>query len=313
MKRFFGMILALALLLATPALALTDEEMDAAAAEIGQAAVDACVTEDMTDLETLTALHDWFALHCDYGAALRGETAYGALAEETAVCVGYAEGYALLASLAGLDGVTTYSEDMDHAWILATLDGVRYFSDVTWDDGKNQKLGLIRHAYFLFSEYNAESTGHYGWDSDEYVPGGGLESVPWAAAVTRVIFDGAYAYFIDGEFRLWRCDRSTWETECLVSMPDRWPDGTGTLTPEQYTGLVLVRDRLYFNTPRAICYYDLRTNAMRYARVPNTANGLLYGLGVRDGTLCCSLAADKDALAYDILDTGISARGAWGY
>ena len=313
MKRLFGLILALALLPGTLALALTDEELSAAADEAGRAAIAACVRPDMTDLETLTALHDWLALQCDYGATLRGETAYGALAEGTAVCVGYAEGYARLAALAGLDGVMTYSEDMDHAWILATLDGARYFTDVTWDDGKNQKLGLVRHAYFLFDAQNALDTGHYGWDSAEAVPGGALEAVPWTEAVTRVIFAGPYAYYLDGDFRLLRCDRATWETEVLASMPDRWPDADNALVPEQYTGLVLVRDRLYFNTPRAVCYYDLRTGAVRAALTPDTSAGLLYGLGVKNGTLCVSLAADKSTLDYAVLDTGISAVGAWGY
>ena len=303
-----ALVLAAALLLTVPALALTDEEYDAAAAEAGRAAVAACVTEDMTDLEKLTALHDWLALHCDYGATLRSGTAYGALAEGSAVCTGYAAGYALLAELAGLEGIDTYSEMLDHAWILATLDGGRYFSDCTWDDGKNQKLGLIRHAYFLFDAKNALDTGHYGWDSPEVVAGGALESVPWLSAVTRVIFHGKYAYYIDADFCLQRCDRDTWETECLAELPDRWPDGE-----ELYTGLILVRERLYFNTADAIYYYDLRTDAIRAVRRPGAADRLLYGVAVRDGRLCYSLAESASCLDYDVIDTGISMRGAWGY
>lgn len=312
MKRSVCVFLALALLLSSPALALTGEEMDAAALAAGQAALSACVTEDMTDLEALTALHDWLALRCDYGATLRGETAYGALAEGTAVCVGYAEGYALLASLAGLDGVMTYSESIDHAWILATLGGARYFSDATWDDGKNQKLGLIRHAYFLFDEKNAADTSHIGWDSAERVPGGALEDVPWREAVTRVIFSGAYAYYLDSDFRLVRCDRRTWETQCLAAAPDRWPDEE-TAVPVLYTGLILARERLYFNTPAAIRYYDLRTGAVRTVLTPDIGNGCIYGIGLRNGRLCYSVAESASAPDYDVIDTGISLQGAWGY
>lgn len=315
LKRFLTIYLLLALLLSVPALALSDEEMDAAAQEAAEKAVAACAAEDMTDLETLTALHDWMALHCDYGASPRSGTAYGALAEGSAVCTGYAAGYACLAAAAGLDGVSTYSAEIDHAWILATLDGTRYFSDCTWDDGKNQKLGLIRHKYFLFNEGNAAQTGHLGWDSAEFVPGGALEAVPWTAAVTRVIFDGDYAYYFDSSFRLIRCDRATWQTEVLLTLSDRWPDldRTDGKTPEIYSGLVLLRGRLYFNTPERICYYDLAEGTVKTAVTPDTSAGCIYGVGVENGRLCYSLAESESAVLYDVIDTGISARTAWGY
>ena len=311
MRRCLAFLLC-ALLLTAPALALTEEEMDAAADKAGREAAALCVEEGMTDLEVLTVLHDWLALHCDYGATLRGETAYGALVEGTGNCVGYAEGYARLAALAGLDGARTYSEELDHAWILATLDGARYFSDCTWDDGKNQKLGLIRHRYFLFDEANASLVGHSGWDSAESVPGGALEDAPWREAVTRVIFDGAYAYYIDGEFQLIRCDRSTWETEVLYRSEERWPPEEKGST-ELYTGLILVRDRLYFNTPGAIRYYDLRAGEDRTVRTVYSDGLSVYGVAAVDGTLRFSLAESAAALDYDVFDTGISLSGAWGY
>ena len=140
----------------------SDSEREAALLARGLEALAACTDDTMTDTEKLTALHDWMSLHCDYGATRRGETAYGALVEGTANCVGYAKGYAYLASLAGLDGAFTYSEELDHAWILVSLGGVRYFSDCTWDDGKHMKLGLIRHRYWLFDERNAADLGHTG-------------------------------------------------------------------------------------------------------------------------------------------------------
>ena len=302
MRRFLAALVTFAALITVPALALTEEEMDAAAVECAREAITVCVSEDMTELETLTALHDWLALHCDYGATLRGETAYGALVEGTGNCVGYAEGYACLAAEAGLSGRCTYSEELDHAWILTELDGSTYFSDCTWDDGKNQKLGMIRHTYLLFDESSAVSVGHYGWDSVERVPGG----------VTRVIFDGAYAYYIDRGFRLCRCDRSTWATETLASSDARWPaEESGR--EELYTGLIMVRRRLYFNTPDAICYYDMDRDEVKTVLRLHTPDRFVYGIAEKNGTLRFSLAESAAALDYDLRDTGISLRGAWGY
>lgn len=313
MKRVLAILLALCAL-TTPALAVSQEEMDERVYEAGMAALAACVEEDMTDVEKLTALHDWLCLHCDYGATLRGATAYGALVEGTAVCTGYAEALAYLAALAGLEGVSTYSADMDHAWILATLDGERYFCDCVWDDGKNAKMGLIRHLYWLFDESNAWETGHYGWDAQQSVPGGTLEQAPWAAAMTRVVFQGDFCWYIDEQFRLWRCDRGTWETELLLQRDERWPiwgvENSGR--DGLYSGLILLEDRLIFNTPYAIYSVDLDGGDMRTLLRPDTSQGVIYGIDARDGALCYSLATEPDAVVYEVVDSGISAAGAWG-
>ncbi len=315
MRRFCAAFLLLALLLALPALAVTEEEMDAALEVRAAEAMTACFDEGMTDLEKLTALHDWLALHCDYGAIQRGETAYGALVEGQGNCMGYAAGLAFLADRAGLEGTYTYSEELDHAWALVTLDGGRYFSDCTWDDGKYQKMGLIRHRYFLFDEGNAGDTGHYSWDSEERVPGGALEAVPWTAAITRVIFTEDSAYYIDREFRLVRCGRDTWETEVLFTREERWPDTDPEdgKEPELYTGLVYSRGRLYFNTPERLCYYELSDGTVHTALTPARGDRYIYGVGVRDGRIVYTLAAGEGELLYDVIDTNISARLAWGY
>lgn len=316
MKRIISALLISALFLSVPALAASDEPGGEAAAlyEAGTAAVEACIYDGMNDLEKLTALHDWLALHCDYGASKNATTAYGALVEGEANCVGYAEGYAYLASLAGLDGVKTYSDSLDHAWILATLDGMRYFSDCTWDDGKHEKLGLIRHKYFLFDEKNAAETGHYGWDSAEAVPGGALEAAPWLASVTRVIFEGDHAYYIDADFRLWRCDRGTWETELLWQTDARWPDTDPDdgKEPELYTSLLYFGGRLFFNTADAIYSIDPEGRELRTVLTPELSEGMsIYGAAVRGGIFSYSAADEPGAILYDIIPIA-PVKTVWG-
>lgn len=312
MKRILTVFLLLSFALCIPAYA--DAEEDAALLAAGKAALAACTDESMTDAERLTAIHDWMALHCDYGATKRGETAYGALVEGVGNCVGYAEGYAYLAALAGLEGVSTYSEELDHAWILATLDGGRYFSDCTWDDGKYQRLGLIRHRYCLFDGQNAPETGHVGWDCAEAVPGGVLENAPWLEAVTRVIFDGAYAYYIDADFRLWRCNRDTWETELLWRTVARWPDPDPDdgKAPELYTSLVYFGGRLFFNTAKGVYSIDTEGREVRAVTEPALDAGTyVFGIAVRDGLFVYSTAESFDAIRYDII-TIAPVRAAWG-
>lgn len=317
MRRMFVMLLAAALLLCVPAYASDEQastEQDAELYAVGRAAAADCISDDMTDVEKLTALHDWLALHCDYGATRRGETAYGALVEGVGNCVGYAEGYAYLAALAGLRGVSTYSESLDHAWILATLDGARYFSDCTWDDGKYEKLGLIRHRYWLFDAENAADIGHYGWDSDEEIPGGALETAPWHDAVTRVIFEGGWAYYIDAEFRLWRCDRATWDTELLWRTDERWPDTDPDdgKEPELYTSLIYFGGRLFFNTAYGVYSVDTEGREVRTVIEPELEEGInIYGAAVRDGLFIYSTAEAPGAIVYDIIPIA-PVKSAWG-
>lgn len=280
-----------------------------------QAVLDACVAADMSDVETLTALHDWLCLFCEYAPTPESENAYGSVVEGMAVCVGYAAGYAHLAEAAGLAGTATYSEEIDHAWILATLDGTRYFSDTTWDDGKGPCLGRVEHEYFLFNEDNAAERDHTGWDSPEQVPGGGLEAVPWADAVTRVIFRDGWCWYFDRELDLCRCDRESWQAHTLLSLDTVWPvlDQEGYVYVDPYTSLVLLGDRLWFNTPYDICSVALDGTDLRTELTPDTSQALVYGLGVRDGYLCYSLAQTPDDVVFDIVPTDIPAADAWGY
>ncbi|MCD7770029.1 MAG: hypothetical protein LUH36_07950, partial [Oscillospiraceae bacterium] len=146
-------------------------------------------------------------------------------------------------------------------------------------------------------------------------PGGELEEAPWLAAMTRVIFYGDYCYYIDESFNLWRCDRATWETELLLTVDEGWPiwGVEGSHRSGLYSGLILMDDRLYFNTPYEICSVDLEGQDLTVELTPDTSEGVIYGLDVRDGDLTYSIATEPDAVLYQVVDSGISAAGAWGY
>ncbi len=273
-----------------------------------RAVLEGCVREDMSDVEKLTAIHDWLCLHCEYGATPHRTTAYGAVVEGLAVCNGYAEGLAFLADMAGLDGASTYSREIDHAWTLVTLDGDRYFSDATWDDGKHALLGMVRHRNFLFDQDSAGDTSHTGWDSPEDVPGGPMEAVPWAAAVTQVIFGEKYCWYIDTDFTLRRCDRATWETEALLTMSQRWTpwDQPGYIYTSIYSSLILSGGRLWFNTPQTVCSVALDGTDMRVELEPELPpEREIYGIAEAEGVLRYSLSRAPDDVVFDTVDTDI--------
>ncbi len=323
MKRLICFCLA-ALLLAAPALAsntdalglytpLTAEEYDIQAAAV-EAVRALLVREDMSQGEIATVLHDWLVLNCEYSVRPHRDMEYGALVEGKAICRGYARGFVMLAEAAGLACEYSFSEELIHAWTLVELDGSYYYVDPTWDDNHHERIGFVNHRHFFFASAEERLFSHYGGDSDIWAEGGIYEMAPWREAVSRVIFDGDWAYYLNGAFQLIRCDRATWATEILFDRADFWPgfreiDGSEAIA----TGLVFLDGRLWFNTPYAICSVDLTGGDLRREFVPEDRSaGYICGIDVRDGRLVYTQASEQDVSVPVIRDTGIDASGAWG-
>ena len=293
-------------------------DWSAAARAEAESRVEALLADDMSDMEKLLVLHDSLDLSCVYNPldTATCNTADGSLLKGRAVCRGYADGYALLADTAGLDGFYVYSEALEHAWTVVTLDGHRYFTDATWDDTRPPCIGYVKHTWFLFSDATAELYGHTGRDlTDISVEGGAFENPPFLQAVTRVVIAGEYLYYINEAFELIACRRDTWETQVLLRVKTRWSLSAeaGTYRDGTYTGLVWLDGRLWFNTPTHVLSFEPAEKTVRVEYTHTGADGELYGLDVRNGTLTVCAAADPSADVYTLIDTGIDASAAWGY
>lgn len=79
----------------------------------------------------------------------------GAFLDSTAVCSGYSKAYQYLLEMAGISSayVSGTSMNNSHAWLVLTLNGKNYYSDVTWGDQHepNTKSKFIEHYYFLMN------------------------------------------------------------------------------------------------------------------------------------------------------------------
>lgn len=324
MKRVLCFFLAAALLLSgagaaapdAPGLYVAlDEEQTLAQQQAAQAVLELLIEEDMTDGEKATVLHDWIVLNCRYNATSYRDMAYGPLVDHQGACRGYTRAYVVLAQMLGFACEYSYSAALEHAWALVELDGSYYCVDPTWDDNHCERIGFVNHRHFFFTTATEQLFSHYGGDSDILAAGGIYEAAPWRQAVSRVIFEGDYAYFLNGDFQLIRCRRDNWQTEVLFDREDVWPgfyelDGSPALA----TGLVLMRGRLWFNTPTAICSVNLEGGDLRVEFEPeDPAAGWLCGIDVREGRLVYTQSALQDQLFVEAQDSGISGWGAWGY
>ena len=136
-------------------LAYFDELTTDSAAQRMEAAADTLlqgIPAGSSDWETALYLHDALIRHVTYEEGDLDQTAYGALVNGKAVCMGYAMAYEYLLTRAGIDCDTVigytdeFSAAMDgtlfqmdrHAWTIVTFreNGVArsYYVDTTWDD-----------------------------------------------------------------------------------------------------------------------------------------------------------------------------------
>lgn len=179
-----------------------DAEAYAAAVD---AAVDACFTEGMTDLEKIVAAHDWIVLNCQYdpyvnnghdyttsgGVTYKSDprvyTSYGVFVEQNAVCQGYALAFQTLMNRARIP--CCFVSGVGHAWNAVQLGGAWYYVDTTWDDpvGKRSTgdyYGRVGRDQFLKGEttfaYSHANCGSwfteykYSISSSDYVLPDGL-------------------------------------------------------------------------------------------------------------------------------------------
>ena len=92
----------------------------------------------------------YLAKHCRYcdGGSSKYYTAYGALCQGKANCVGYSEAYMLMCNAAGVDTVIVggMRKGTGHRWVLQNIGGKTYSSDLVFADmGKDiSKMWLLR-------------------------------------------------------------------------------------------------------------------------------------------------------------------------
>ncbi len=108
------------------------------------------INKNMSDYEIAHTVHDYLIEIITYEMSGDHQTAYGALVGGKAVCAGYTRAFQLLMNAAGIPcwyiSGKSYAPNgqlFGHAWNLVWLDGMCYYTDVTWDD----QLAELFHEY----------------------------------------------------------------------------------------------------------------------------------------------------------------------
>ena len=127
------------------------------------------VNDYMTDYEKELAVHDYIVTNCTYDEGSRAvipkpsencDNPYGALIGGSAICTGYSTAFRMLMEMLDIPCETVYYREPDrseHAWNIVTIDGAKYYVDVTWDDPVPDKSKrLTYHRYFNVSRRDME-------------------------------------------------------------------------------------------------------------------------------------------------------------
>ena len=122
-----------------------------------QQVISTIITPGMTDLQMITAVHDYIVLHTKYAAGTACDVADGPILYGTGKCGGYAAAFKCYMDLLGIPCQILVSESMDHAWNQVTVGGIPYEVDVTYDDytvisnGVASENGLSHDDFMLTS------------------------------------------------------------------------------------------------------------------------------------------------------------------
>lgn len=120
--------------------------LEAAKAVHDQLWANGTITADMSEYEKAMIYYIWICANCTYDQNATDNSLshlpYSLFHRQTAVCDGYTGAYNLLLKLEGIDCYAQISDDGEHIWTVATLDGTKYHIDTTWGDAGDGALSL---------------------------------------------------------------------------------------------------------------------------------------------------------------------------
>ncbi len=124
--------------------------------------------------EKALMLHDYLCVNFSYDESYISDDMYSFFASGRGTCQGYTFAYMALLREAGIYATYAASDEMEHIWTLAEMDGEWFHVDVTWDDGKGYEFS---HDNFLRNDEGIKSTRHKGWYSHGDIVSSGDERI----------------------------------------------------------------------------------------------------------------------------------------
>ncbi len=281
------------------------------------------INSSMTDLQKAIHLHDYLVINCKYNtsSSLTKEAfnAYGAMVKGTAVCQGYALAYKYLLEKAGIASYMVTSDTMDHAWNMVKLDGKYYHVDVTFDDPLADRVGYVRHRNMFLSDAGIAEKSHEDWvvtykntKVNYAATSTTYDNAFWMDVISPLIIKGNYIYYINNTERaIKKRSMSTGSETVLYNDFEKWCSVDGKyIWNNVFSGLFLIGERLYFNSPDYIYSIDLNgANGRVETNKLSTTAGYVYGSACFGGSIKYALHSNYTTSGTETLQTATLLNG----
>ncbi len=228
------------------------------------------------------------------------------------VCEAYAEVFQKIMTRLGIPCVYMQSETMYHKWNAVRIDGNWYHVDVTWNDPRvngTAIYGYISHKYFLLSDtaVKTDSNPHENYDSSVVCSSTKYDDCFWRSVVGAIAFDGSNYYYVNptidsGKFNLYKTS-STGAGTKIGTISSPWYVGDRRYA-SPYASLWYKNGNLYFNSPAALCRYEISSG--RIAELISAPAGTALCFATLDGNILSANALNMEnyakisSVCYDI-------------
>ncbi len=250
----------------------------------------------LSDTEKALLLHDRLAADIEYDYvtdSFERYTAYGAFANKSAVCQGYAMAYMYLLQRVGIENYYCSSQKLNHGWNIVYIGGRAYHVDVTWDDvswyspDSKGVEGRIEHDNFLRSTEGIISTGHTADDFDSLPSDTAYDNAFWRSSSTQFVLVSNEIYYIDNEAQ--ELKRYS-DGKKLCGVSGKWKASESSFWMGNFSCLDASGGDLLYSLPDGIYRYSVSANTSEKIFAPSM-NSLysVFGFSFSDGFLCCEI------------------------
>lgn len=238
-------------------------------------------------------LHDRLCIYNEYPFYTNitdiEHTAYGALANGSSVCQGYAMAYMYLLNRVGIKNYYASSDKLNHAWNIVYIDGMPYHVDVTFDDSNwdspdlRNVSGAVYHENFLLSTDAFRSRNHHAYDFDVTPADTKYDNYFWRNSDTEFQLVGNEIYYIDSrKAKLMRLGSD----EPLASTEDYWMANESSYWGGNYSRLSSAGGELFYSVSDSIYKYTAETGSCEKIYSPYLHKGFsIFGFTYKDGNL----------------------------
>ncbi len=270
---------------------------------------------DRTLPETEIALfyHDYICENFNYDDTASVFDAYTMLKKKTGVCQAYSLLYTDILNKFGIDSFYVRSDALNHGWNLVEIGGKWYHVDVTWDDPTNDRLGRVRHEYFLLSDEGITSHKHKLWEvigADIKCTSTKYDNAFWRSVDTSFVKNGSLWYYIgeySDHYAIFETSLSN-EGRMIYELYDKWLMSGSFYWKGYYSGLSVLNGRLIYNTSDSIMAYSIH-NGSNITLYKSNDNKSIYGFTLKGDVATCNFNTSPDEKMTDIREIRIIITG----